>query len=493
MTKKVEIDVKKQVRLSLKKSFNFCKKGIIYRLFRSMLTLAVVIVAVAFLMSLLSESVIVSSVKMGIDDEVKEMREADTLLNHIFYSHSSMALSRKLAGVDGKPISTAEFAAVTGITQNKAEELMKQCKLENALLSFFENLDLGKRMILVKKNKGRAIFSYLTNKENWQEFKTGLENMKSVRLPCDIQELRLFLDKWKTYINDLQSARKGWLAAAAKLKTEQDKMTGSKDISDWMAKASDADAEKWRRAVVSAGFFLSPRTMTRVKKRMTVSSYENNIIKMLQNDEKRKEWKKVFKSLPGIEKQIQFLEDPRVEKILDNQFDLEQRSAVTKDFNNSKRLRGLEALLPPKKSSQDKVYFGFLSGSQLFLVIISFLVCMVGITNAMLMSITERFREIATMKCLGATDGFILTQFLIEAAIQGLFGGSLGMLLGLIVTILKSTLIYGEIVYTYFPFQMLTLCSIYTLILGVLISMLASIYPSIAAAKMAPMDAMRIE
>ena len=210
MSKKVEIDVKKQVTLSLRKSFNFCKKGIVYRLFRSMLTLAVVIVAVAFLMSLLSESVIVSSVQKGVESEVQDMRESDTLLNHIFYSHSSMALSKKLAGVDGKLTGADEFAAVTGIGQKKTEELLTQCRLENSLLSFFENLNLGKRMILVQKNKGRAIFTYLTDQENWDEFKEELQPMKSVRVPCELKEFKAFLDNYKTYIADMQQARKGW-------------------------------------------------------------------------------------------------------------------------------------------------------------------------------------------------------------------------------------------------------------------------------------------
>jgi hypothetical protein len=463
----------------------------------------VVIVAVAFLMSLLSESVIVSYVRKGIGNEVQEMREADTLLNHIFYTHSTLALSKKLAGVDGKPTTSAELASITGMKLSKTEELQKQCVLENKLLTFFENLNLGKRTILVKKNKVRAIFKYLKNEKNWEEFKNQLDLMKSVRLPCQLDEFRVFLNNWDSYLNTLKKARKNWLASVSELKKFQDNLTKGKDITDWIADASDSDTEKWRKAVVSAGFVLPPEAMTRVKKRMTVSSYEKNIIRMLQNDDKRKLWKEKFKSLPGIEKQIQLLEDPRVEEIL-VQYDSKkkkevsvytsaQRALVTKDFNNSKRLRALEALLPPSKSSSEQLYFGFLTGSQLFLVIISFLVCMVGITNAMLMSITERFREIATMKCLGATDGFILTQFLIEAAIQGLFGGALGMILGLIVTIIKTTLIYGEIVYTYFPLQMLVLCSLYTVVLGILISMLASIYPSIAAAKMAPMDAMRVE
>ncbi|HOT52163.1 MAG TPA: hypothetical protein PLI07_14365, partial [Candidatus Hydrogenedentes bacterium] len=55
--------------------------------------------------------------------------------------------------------------------------------------------------------------------------------------------------------------------------------------------------------------------------------------------------------------------------------------------------------------------------TQVWLAAISLLVCVVGITNAMLMSVTERYREIGTMKCLGALDWFVVKLFLIEAGV----------------------------------------------------------------------------
>lgn len=57
-----------------------------------------------------------------------------------------------------------------------------------------------------------------------------------------------------------------------------------------------------------------------------------------------------------------------------------------------------------------------------WLMVMSLLVCAVGITNSMLMSVTERFREIGTMKCLGALDVFIVRLFLIETAALGFLG-----------------------------------------------------------------------
>ena len=59
------------------------------------------------------------------------------------------------------------------------------------------------------------------------------------------------------------------------------------------------------------------------------------------------------------------------------------------------------------------------SAKQRWLLILSLLVCVVGIINAQLMAVTERFREIGTMKCLGALDRFVLRLFILESGMQG--------------------------------------------------------------------------
>ena len=61
-----------------------------------------------------------------------------------------------------------------------------------------------------------------------------------------------------------------------------------------------------------------------------------------------------------------------------------------------------------------------------WLVGMALLTCTVGIANAMLMSVTERFREIGTMKCLGAENGTVVKLFLIESALIGGVGSAAG-------------------------------------------------------------------
>ncbi len=67
---------------------------------------------------------------------------------------------------------------------------------------------------------------------------------------------------------------------------------------------------------------------------------------------------------------------------------------------------------------------------QQWLAIMALLVCFVGIMNSMLMSVTERFKEIGTMKCLGALDSDIVKLFFIEASLMGAAASFAGWLVG---------------------------------------------------------------
>ncbi|MFW2366448.1 MAG: ABC transporter permease, partial [Desulforhopalus sp.] len=96
------------------------------------------------------------------------------------------------------------------------------------------------------------------------------------------------------------------------------------------------------------------------------------------------------------------------------------------------------------------------SAKQRWIVFLSLLVCIVGIINAQLMSVTERFREIGTLKCLGALDRFIVRIFVIEASLQGVAGSVVGALLGGVVAAVSATFRFGLQTATHLPWATLT-------------------------------------
>ena len=133
------------------------------------------------------------------------------------------------------------------------------------------------------------------------------------------------------------------------------------------------------------------------------------------------------------------------------------------------------------------------SAKQRWIVFLSLLVCVVGIINAQLMSVTERFREIGTLKCLGALDRFIVRIFVIEATLQGLAGGVVGALLGALVACTESLIRFGLSSASFMPWAEVGATIFYAIVTGTGLSLLGVLYPAIVASRMLPIDAMRVE
>jgi putative ABC transport system permease protein len=123
-----------------------------------------------------------------------------------------------------------------------------------------------------------------------------------------------------------------------------------------------------------------------------------------------------------------------------------------------------------------------------WLVATSLLMCLVGITNSMLMSVTERYREIGTIKCLGASDGFIVKVFFFEAMLLGLIGSASGSLLGTGLMALVQRLMGNT-----FRLASLGEIAIVGIGLGLLLTVISAIAPAIQAARMPAAAALRME
>ena len=117
---------------------------------------------------------------------------------------------------------------------------------------------------------------------------------------------------------------------------------------------------------------------------------------------------------------------------------------------------------------------------------ISLLVGGIGVMNIMLVSVTERTREIGLRKALGATKRDIRRQFLVEAAILGLAGGAIGVGLGeLSQRILPRFIGYAISIPAF--------ATIGSLVVAIAIGIAFGVYPAARAARLSPLDALRSE
>ena len=146
-------------------------------------------------------------------------------------------------------------------------------------------------------------------------------------------------------------------------------------------------------------------------------------------------------------------------------------------------------------TSIDVVQTGRVSSQQIWLIVMSLIVCVVGIANSMLMAVTERFREIGTMKCLGALNKFIVVLFLLESGFQGLSGALMGALVGFISIMLISLKDYGLDVFLGFPQYALRVLMYMGIacILGMILAIIGAAGPAYRAAQLPPAEAMRAE
>jgi len=128
----------------------------------------------------------------------------------------------------------------------------------------------------------------------------------------------------------------------------------------------------------------------------------------------------------------------------------------------------------------------------IWIMCIAVLVTIISISNALLMSVTERFKEIGTMKCLGALSSFIRRVFFVESAVVGMVGSISGAIFGLAFALILYCLTFGWVlVLSSMPWLAITISLIACITGGVTAAIIAAIYPANFASRMVPATALR--
>jgi hypothetical protein len=549
-----KVEIKKQPYLGIAKTFSLTINGIRYRLFRSTVTMMVITVAIAFMMNSLTESLLKRSMSRESKLQIRKTRLATTWTSRLSGTGSLEDILLFCASCDDeKSPEYEETIAFAKLDKKGMTKLVTDSKLAAKYVLWFNDLKYEDRRRLVHQAVSVGIFELLREKSSFETFAKNLKDMKSIRFADkedrEMVAFKKFLAAWpdlkaqavivrdarQKAIADLKELRKGEALAMAMTKADGDFLKHIESVG-FRIRGEDAKLIAEQSREMQLQRLLEKRIVKmecrkEIARKYDVLPQDVNAVMMwdrLFSNTSKAEWTlRLIMSQHVLEKAL--VDDTLKQTIADKlALDVKKttvKAGVTKAMKDdafyswlttgeetkplladlsldaatavqmSDGRKRLELYIRAERLCADvrEDYFMGLGKRMGWLLLVSLVVCIVGIANAMLMTVTERFREIATLKCLGALDGFIMSMFVIEATILGIVGGFFGSILGGLIGIGRMRLAFGNILWESFqPVDMVVACLL-AIVMGVLMAAIAAVYPSFSASRMAPMEAMRID
>lgn len=503
-----EINIAEQPWLSLKRTVKITIDGIRYRLFRATVTVAVIVVAVAFLMNILAESLIKRAVAADTRERSDNAQLNSNWSTKLTATGSPESIVAELARLDATADVNVETRNFIRLADDDFARLQDTARDVQYVLDFFDDLDYAKRRDLIKTAAGLEILDYLARPENFDTFKLGLDRYRMIRFEMDFDKLQKLIAEravFRKTLDDIIAKRHEANAKiTAFLKAEyRDNPTLVNDADRLAMAMTNADG-KFGDVIRSAGFNFDPQRIAPIvadqaknqqfilRMKFSITGASNKTRQLLAQEANKIPsdineaimWD-YLESASFAKRYIQVMQESGMDTT-----DLTPELLV----KLAKARKETAALARAKRLTMDsgKGFMGL--GERLaYLLVVSFLVCGIGITNAMMMSVTERFTEIATLKCLGALDGFIMIMFVLESCIMGIVGGTIGAVIGAVIGTGRMMASFGVNFFAAIPVLDIFGGIFISILLGTLLAAFAAVVPSFKAARLAPMEAMRVE
>ncbi len=149
---------------------------------------------------------------------------------------------------------------------------------------------------------------------------------------------------------------------------------------------------------------------------------------------------------------------------------------------------GLAGMIGLRSDQSQEAIQGFL-----LMMVLALVVAAAGVFNTMLMNVSQRYREIGTIKCLGGLDELVLFSVLVEAAFLGLIGAIIGVIIGVGVSFILSVVDYGFDFVSHLNLAGWYIKIPFVFVVGMFLTTAGAAVPAWIAAKMPPIEAMRGE
>lgn len=487
------LDIQNQPSLGLARTVGLTVTGIRYRLFRSLVSVVVITVAVAFFMNLLGASLIRHNIGTSVGQRVRELRTAAAWATRLSHPGTVESLLRTLAALSPASPQADEIAHFGQLSPDALPILFANAREAAGWLNYFRTLDYGRRRQLLQAAQGVKIFDSLRQPQEWNRFNKQRGALSLPPMPGSDNQLRAFLDRW----TDLRSQLDQILAARQQAIRSLASHLRGRSALEAMAQGDEALFARIRQLGFAFDENTAQLVATQARQLRLAEQFEQTAAQ------------------PAMRRVLAARRDTRPDAITPRAMweelgtpagaawylgELRKKGLATPSEDPAQATRIAERKLEEYALRQVERLEGDDTGGWLglgervqWLLIISMLVCIVGITNAMLMSVTERFREIATLKCLGALDGSIMGMFVLEACTLGAVGGLIGAVLGAFIGFLRAAVSFGPYAVSALPLGELFLGMGAAFLLGILLAGGAAILPAYQAARLAPMEAMRIE
>ena len=488
------IVVRNQVRLGPGRCLGLTLSGMAYRLFRALITVAILTLAVAFLAHVISYNLWAHSTRTHAYRELERTRvlgawttrlnrpdPRTTVIEHLARSGSSDRVRSYRAWATGVGVSRARFAGATEIA----------ARLTRAWRAL-DQLSQKKRVAVLAGMNAREIGPRLQEEDAFEQFVDRLKDADARPPLGSLEAFReLIREQWPKLDEVVAAVRRGHRSAIAEVRDR----IGAGSILAAFAQQPRRLAEATR----DAGFALGDAELERLERQARRRQGMERLAELLRKrdgiDQAFRQRGDYAGKRAELDEVLMWLSSTARARWLHERLGGPEELAPDRLRSLAHRYRrnaDLRAAVGDERPQQRGGLFGLPSRTR-WLIAVSFLVCIVGVANAMFMSVTERFAEIATMKCLGALDGFVMLMFLFESLIQGLVGGVAGVLVGGVLALLRMVLNYGALSFEAVPgLDLLTVAGL-SMATGMILAAVAAIGPAWVASRLAPMEAMRIE
>lgn len=484
----VTLDIREQPSLPVHRQIEICADGVHHRLFRSSLTLSIVVLAIAFLMNVLTESMIARACKQEVFAMANDARTLSRLESFFQGPFDAAALRRRI--VDAAPNTWPYATLMTWLEMdaNTYASLRQECIQADTAFGWLEALSMGHRRLLMHGQSDEECLLMLTNPDDREQFVEALKLIPTLVAPPELYDFAERLTEFSARVEAAVTKANIRLAAF-------EQSLGDHSISSWFAQTD--------RAAIAAtlnrhGIVMEDGTINDAVSRAHNARQYARVYSLLARPEISVAWQKTFGEIFELAPVIRRLDrDPkRLEWFVEQSRQVDATAAMSQ----AELAAALKDIVEQRDITQteDRLIAGYgreegMGDKVFWLIVVSLLVCIVGIANAMLVSVLERFREIATMKCLGALNSFIAVLFLLEAGFLGVVGGLIGVVLGFLIGWTRMMVGFGGWAVRAFPPVDILQAAGISIVTGMLLAVLAAIYPALLASKMPPMEAMRIE